>query len=150
MVQGKGKGKQRSANAQAPSSAVQQAYSLNVGRKPKLRGSFIPPKITPARQPGCQRHAMGHPLAVPRAPRAPQHSHTQHPIGHVAIMAMGLSSPLTSKLNSRGKPHYTPARPTHTACSHKIMISWTSTTARRRCVASAVVAAGSFYFAYLL
>jgi hypothetical protein len=40
---------------------------------------------------------------------------------------MAMWTIVKSKPKVRGKQHCTPARPTHTACSHKIMISWTST-----------------------
>ena len=54
-----------------------------------------------------------------------QQSYTTHDYtrGH-----NGNRSIVTSKLKFRGKQHYTPARPTHTACSRTGSISWTSTT----------------------
>eukprot|EP00964_Phaeocystis_antarctica_P057624 scaffold34110_cov74-Phaeocystis_antarctica.AAC.9 len=42
-------------------------------------------------------------------------------------MATVLSSPVNERLAATGKQHCTPAGPTHTACSHKVMVSWTST-----------------------
>ena len=99
------------------------SYSVHVGKR-KFRASYLP-MITPARQPGCQRHARGtlwH--SIPRAPAAVilEYTTPDWARGH-----NGHRTIVTRKLKSRGKQHYTPARPTHTACSHKIMISWTST-----------------------
>ena len=72
--------------------------------------SFIPPKITPAKQPGCQRHARG--TLCQYQERQQSYTTPDWARGH-----NGHGTIVTSKLKPRGKQHYTPARPTHTACS---------------------------------
>eukprot|EP00964_Phaeocystis_antarctica_P129696 scaffold93565_cov73-Phaeocystis_antarctica.AAC.1 len=83
--------------------------------------SFIPPKITPARQPGCQRHARGTLWQYQER----QQSHTTR---DWARGDNGHGTIVTSKRKVRGKQHCAPAGPTHTACSHKVMMTWASTT----------------------
>jgi len=55
--------------------------------------SFIPPKITPARQPRAASGMPGAPFGSTKSAS----SHTHHPTGHMAIIAMGLSSPVNHR-----------------------------------------------------
>ena len=65
-------------------------YSLSVG-KPKLLASYLP------RSPQqCSPAVRGMPGA-PFGSTKSASSHTQHPTGHVAIMATGLSSPVNQR-----------------------------------------------------
>eukprot|EP00964_Phaeocystis_antarctica_P076244 scaffold47136_cov36-Phaeocystis_antarctica.AAC.1 len=74
--------------------------------------SFIPPKITPAKQPGCQRHARG--TLCQYQERQQSYTTPDWARGH-----NGHGPIVTSKPEVRGKQHCTPAGTTHTACSHK-------------------------------
>eukprot|EP00964_Phaeocystis_antarctica_P072775 scaffold44573_cov80-Phaeocystis_antarctica.AAC.1 len=76
------------------------------------------PLVFLARRPGRQRHARGTLWQYQER----QQSHTTPDWARVAIMATELSSPVNER--------FAPAGPTHTACSHKLMMSWA---ARRRC-----------------
>eukprot|EP00964_Phaeocystis_antarctica_P031940 scaffold18068_cov62-Phaeocystis_antarctica.AAC.2 len=73
--------------------------------------SFIPPKITPAKQPGCQRHARG--TLWQYQERQQSHTTPDWARGH-----NGHGTIVTSKPQVRGKQHCTPAQDRLTQRAH--------------------------------